>query len=113
MDKIKFYAQPNKVVWDRERKKVLARFDAQGQYTTSDKRTQELLKAGGYLGDYDSEDYTQPTQGEANTGSGADPDIYAAMSLDELKEHADAAGVKYAANIGAKTLAKRLREQVV
>jgi hypothetical protein len=35
------------VVWDAERNCVLARFE-DGEFTTDDKRTQELLKGYGY-----------------------------------------------------------------
>ena len=57
-------------VWDKERSKALCTFDKNGEYETEDERTIALLKQGGYLGDYDSADFSVNEDSPVNDNSG-------------------------------------------
>jgi hypothetical protein len=117
---MKFYGKGT--IWDKEKDKALARFDKQGEFETEDPRTIRLLQERGTFGDYDAEDYKLNKQQPApeapqDTKVPEQPETpkvksFDDMTLEELKAEATACGLRFAANIGAKTLANRLKEMM-
>lgn len=112
---MKFYGKGT--IWDKEKDRALARFDKNGEFETEDPRTIRLLQERGTFGDYDAEDYKlnkdlkpAPEDTPEDTPEAPKVKTFDDMTLEELKTEADACGLKYAANIGKKTLAERLKE---
>lgn len=96
-------------VWDPKTKKMIARFNHEGEFHTDNPYVIKELIGRNYVGDYDPKDWLPDTPIPAEALDDAGIDQYSNMDIGQLKKLADIAGIKYGKTIGAATLIKRLK----